>query len=68
MAEAILVFVLVISSMNTSKSIANQLGPYSDKASCEAVRASGPLEGYKSSCIQVSIPVQTLPIAIHAKK
>lgn len=56
--NTMLVWVLVISSGNISKNMAEQFGPYADKESCELVRASKPLAPFETQCLQVKVPVQ----------
>jgi hypothetical protein len=50
------VWVLVVSSWSSTKNMANQLGPYVDKASCDAVKKSSPISPFESECLQVRIP------------
>lgn len=54
--NTMLVWVLVISSWNASKNMADQLGPYADKESCELVRDSRPLASFETQCLQVKVP------------
>lgn len=50
------VWVLVVSSWSDTKNMANQLGPYADKASCNAVKKSSPISPFESECLQVRMP------------
>lgn len=68
MTESILVVVLLISSMPHNRNLATQLGPYSDFASCEAAKAAEPLKDFAAACIQVRVPVKSLPAGASAKK
>lgn len=58
MTESIVAFMLVISSWQSSKNMANQLGPYSDLASCHVVQLSTPLRDFSTQCVKVKIPVR----------
>lgn len=55
--NTMLVWVLVISSWNSSKNMAEQFGPFADKESCEVVRQSKPLAPFETQCLQVKVPV-----------
>lgn len=55
----ILVWVLVVSSMNSSRSMAEMMGPFADLASCERVQVSAPLKHLMTACVQVRQPERT---------
>ena len=56
----ILVWVLVVSSWQSSRTMVEELGPYVDLESCQRVQRSAPVREFTSQCIQVNIPVVSI--------
>lgn len=56
MAETILVWVLVVSSWNSTRNMAEMMGPFADLESCQRVQRSEPLEHFMAKCVQVRVP------------
>lgn len=54
--NGILVWVLIVSSLNSSAKMAEMMGPFHDKESCQRVQSSKPLKQISSQCIQVRVP------------
>lgn len=54
--ETLLVWVLIASSWQSSRNMAEMMGPFSDLESCQRVQASRPLAHFSTNCVQVRIP------------
>jgi hypothetical protein len=55
--DNVLVWVLIVSSWNSTKNMAEQLGPYASKDDCMRVYSSTPLANFERQCVQVRIPL-----------
>jgi len=53
--ETILVWVLVVSSWNGSRNMAEMMGPFADIESCQRVQQSEPLQYFTTKCVQVKL-------------
>ena len=54
--ETVLVWVLVVSSWNSSRNMAEMMGPFADLESCQRVQKSEPLGPFSTKCVQIKIP------------
>lgn len=54
-AEAVLVWVLVVSSWNSNRNMVEQLGPYSSQEDCRKIQRTEPLKNFKSECVQINM-------------
>ena len=54
--ETMLVWVLIVSSWNSTKNMAEMMGPFADQKSCQVVQATEPLKNFSSQCVQVTMP------------
>ena len=54
--ETVLVWVLVVSSWNSSRNMAEMMGPFTDLESCQRVQQSEPLVNFSTKCVQIKIP------------
>ena len=53
--ETILVWVLVVSSWNGSRNMAEMMGQFADLESCQRVQISEPLVNFSSKCVQIRV-------------
>ena len=53
--ETVLVWVLVISSWNSTRNMVEMLGPFADPDTCKTVQVSEPIKDFNSKCIQVKL-------------
>lgn len=55
MAEVVLVWVLIISSWNSSRNEVEQLGPYAAHDDCIKIQNTEPLKHFKSECVEIKM-------------
>lgn len=55
--ETVLVWVLIVSSWNSTRNMAEQFGPYAAKEDCMRVYRSPPLAHFSRQCVEVRVPV-----------
>ena len=54
--QTVLVWVLVVSSWNSTRNMAEMMGPFADLESCQRVEQSEPLKHFISKkCVQVKL-------------
>ncbi|SFF10464.1 hypothetical protein [Nitrosomonas sp. Nm166] len=58
--KTVMVWILVISSWQDNKNMAQTFGPYADQESCDKVKTSRSLKSFYGDCIQVKVPLYTL--------
>lgn len=51
--NVVLVWVLVVSSWQSSRNMAEMMGPFADLPSCQQVQHSLPLQPFQTHCVQV---------------
>jgi hypothetical protein len=52
---SVFVWVLVVSSWNSTRNMAEVHGPYADLESCQRVQQSRPLAHFETQCVQVKV-------------